>query len=97
MRLLTMLSLLSLGVYAGAADHHVINTTCPVSGKPVDKSVKMTPYNPKTDQAAKASPGGTVVAGEVVAFCCPKCGPAYSKDPAKYREDLEKQRAAAKH
>lgn len=93
MRLLNLITLIALGAYAAAADHAAMNTTCPVSGKPVDPAVKTTPYNPKTDQAAKASPGTAYAVG----FCCPKCEATYVKDPEKYRADLEKQRAATKN
>jgi hypothetical protein len=87
MRLLTLFSLIVFAAQAAAADPVVMNTTCPVSGKAVDPSVKTRPYNHKTDQAAKASPGGAYL----VAFCCAKCEPTYAKDPEKYREGLEKQ------
>ena len=93
MRFLSLMSLLALGAYATAADPACINKTCPVSGKPVDISVKTKPYNPKTDGVGKASPGG---ATDMIGFCCPKCEATYDKDPAKYHEDLEKQKAAAK-
>lgn len=91
MRYLTLLTLLAIGTAGTAADH--MNKTCPVSGKPVDSSVKTVPFNPKTDQKGKASPGGTQ---ETVGFCCPKCEATYDKDPEKYRGDLEKQRGTAK-
>jgi hypothetical protein len=77
MRLLNLITLIALGAYAAAADHAAINTTCPVSGKPVDPAVKTTPYNPKTDQAAKANPGTAYAVG----FCCPKCEATYVKPP----------------
>ena len=93
MRLFTLIALLALGSYATAADHTCMNKTCPVSGKPVDATVKTTPYNPKTDNTGKASPGGTK---DMVGFCCPKCEATYTKEPEKYREDLEKQRSSAK-
>lgn len=93
MRLLNLVALLAVGAYATAADPVAINTTCPVSGKAVDPSVKTTPFNPKTDQTGKASPGGGAY---VVGFCCPKCEPTYAKDPEKYREGLEKQRPHGK-
>lgn len=92
MRLLNLVALFALGAYAAAADHVAINTTCPVSGKPVDPSVKTTPYNPKTDQTGKASPGPAFAVG----FCCPKCEASYVKEPEKYQDGLEKQRAAGK-
>jgi hypothetical protein len=92
MRFIPLMLLLSLGTYAMAGDH-VMNTTCPISGKPVDPTVKTTPFNPKTDTAAKATPGGPAYA---VGFCCPKCEATYVKDPAKYHDDLEKQKAATK-
>lgn len=92
MRLLNLISLIAFGAYAAAADPVAINTTCPVSGKPVDATVKTMPYNAKTDQTGKASPGPSYV----VAFCCPKCEATYVKDPEKYREGLEKQRPHGK-
>lgn len=93
MRFLTLLALLAVGTAATAADPTCMNKTCPVSGKPVDSSVKTRPFNPKTDNTGKASPGGTQ---DMIGFCCPKCEATYEKDPEKYREDLEKQRGATK-
>ena len=93
MRFFTLLSLLTLGAYATAGDPACMNKTCPVSGKPVDSTVKMVPFNPKTDNKGKANPGGTQ---DLVGFCCPKCEATYDKDPAKYSDDLEKQKASAK-
>jgi hypothetical protein len=98
MRFLALLSLLAIGSHGIAAEPVAFNKTCPVSGKPVDTSVKMRTYNPKTDQAAKATSGATVDpdGSEKIGFCCPKCEPEYEKDPAKYNEKLEKQRTTAK-
>jgi len=93
MRFLTTLTLLAVGTYATAGDPVCMNKTCPVSGKPVDSTVKTVPFNPKTDTKGKASPGGTQ---EVVGFCCPKCEATYLKDPEKYRDDLEKNRTSGK-
>jgi hypothetical protein len=94
MRFTSLLCLLSLAAVAAAADHTCMNKTCPVSGKPVDTTVKTVPFNPKTDTKGKAAPGGT--SEDVVGFCCPKCEVTYLKDPEKYRGDLEKQKGSAK-
>jgi hypothetical protein len=94
MRPLMLLSLLAMGSYATAGDPVCMNKTCPVSGKPVDSSVRTVPFNPKTDTKGKANPAGT--RDDMVGFCCPKCEATYDKDPGKYREDLEKQKASAK-
>jgi hypothetical protein len=93
MRLFSLSCLLSLATVAAAGDH-LMNKTCPVSGKPVDSSVKTVPFNPKTDAKGKAAPAGT--SEDVVGFCCPKCETTYLKDPEKYRGDLEKQKGSAK-
>ena len=93
MRFLTLVSLLAIGSFAAAADHTSMNHMCPVDGKPVDSSVKMSPYNPKTDNTAKASPGGVQA---MVGFCSMKCHEVYEKDPAKYHEALEKEKPVAK-
>ena len=92
MRFLSLLTLLAIIGHASAADT-AMNATCPVSGKPVDATVKTVPFNPKTDTAAKASPGART---DAVGFCCPKCEPTYVKDPEKYRAELEKQKSAKK-
>lgn len=93
MRFLTLVSLLALGSFASAADHNCMNKVCPIDGKPVDTSVKMMPYNSKTDNAAKASSGATQ---DMVGFCSMKCCEMYEKDPSKYHDALEKQRPVAK-
>jgi len=91
MRFLTFVSLLALGSFAAAADHNCVNKTCPIDGKPVDTAVKMMPYNPKTDNTGKASPGRPMVG-----FCTMKCAETYEKDPSKYQEAIEKQKEATK-
>lgn len=93
MRFLSLLSLAALCTFASAADHTTMNTMCPVSGKPIDATVKTTPYNSKTDNTGKASPGGTHT---MVGFCSAHCHDTYKKDPAKYQEGLEKQKTSAK-
>ncbi len=94
MRFLTLIALLAVGTYAAAADHTSMNHMCPVDGKAVDATVKMRAYNPKTDNTGKASPGADKAA--MVGFCSMKCSEEYEKDPGKYREALEKEKAAAK-
>ena len=93
MRFLTLVSLLAIGTFASAADHTSMNHKCPIDGKPVDATVKMTPYNSKTDNTGKASPGGVQ---PMVGFCSMVCCETYEKDPAKYHDALEKQKPAAK-
>ena len=93
MRFLTLVSLLALGTYASAADHTSMNKMCPVDGKLVDTTVKMMPYNSKTDKVGKASSGATQ---ELVGFCSMKCEEMYEKDPAKYHDAIEKEKPSAK-
>ena len=73
-----------VGSYAQTADAPLsstcINTTCPISGKPVDSAIAMVPFK------ANAAP-----AGSMVGFCCPKCEATYDKDPAKCEAGLTKQ------
>lgn len=89
MRLLSLITLLALGLQASAGDQ-ACNKMCPVSGKPVDPTVKMVPFSSsKTDTAAKAAPAGTT--DQMVGFCCPKCEATYDKDPAKYEAGIHKQ------
>jgi hypothetical protein len=90
MRYFSLAALLTLATYATAADATCMNKTCPISGKPVDPTVAMVPFNPKTDTAGKTAPAGKT---DMVGFCCPKCEATYDKNPGKYRADLEKQRA----
>jgi hypothetical protein len=87
MRFITSIALgllLMAGSYAQAADATApatcINKTCPISGKPVDDSIRMVPF-----------PGKTAPVGSMVGFCCPKCEATYDKDPAKCEADLTKQ------
>jgi len=93
MRFLTLVALMAVGTFAAAADHTSMNHKCPVDGKAVDATVKMMPYNSKTDQTAKASPGSDKA---MVGFCSMKCCETYEKDPSKYQDALEKEKAATK-
>ncbi len=97
MRFLTLVSLFAIGSLASAADHTSMNKMCPVDGKLVDSSVKMLPYNSKTDQAAKASSGATQPSTQqMIGFCGAKCHEMYEKDPAKYHDAIEKERHTTK-
>ena len=93
MRFLILLSLLALGTHANAGDPMCINQTCPVDGKPVDASVKMVPFNSKTDTKGKADPAGTA---DMVGFCSEKCKEAYLQNPDRYRDNLDKQHISTK-
>ena len=89
--LLTLIScsgLASAAEDATPAKSDISNTTCPVSGKMVDPSVKTEVYqdkNPKRQLQDKS------VSGATIGFCCDKCQAKYDADPAKYDADLRKQ------
>jgi hypothetical protein len=73
---------------ATPAKSEISNTTCPVSGKVVDPSVKTEVYHSKN---SKLQPQGKGVSGATIGFCCDKCQAKYDADPAKYDADLRKQ------
>ncbi|MFC1658360.1 YHS domain-containing protein [Candidatus Omnitrophota bacterium] len=75
-----MMAASSVETEAGATDNpetsggEVVNTVCPVMGKPVSKD---TPYT-------------IVYAGKKIGFCCAACLESFKKNPEEYMDKLEK-------